>query len=263
MAFRARGKEIINSIASVSTAKLPLYKKLWENPNPTSAFAAQTITLLSDDYDFLLWVGMYMINYPREIGAVISKKGDGAHFSYIAANNFRARSIERLSDTSFSIGAATTSVGGATASENNNMCIPLAVYGFKKEVDIQSVIASVSTDANKCMMSDGVTSVEQAIDKTKWRYLGQTIGNAEITIPAEAEEVICISGFSSTYMDFHFLTMMDDINVARKGYYASGTNNDVFLFRWMKATRKANMVSFNAAGTDYTASTITKWYVKG
>jgi hypothetical protein len=95
-----------------------------------------------------------------------------------------------------------------------------------------------------------------------WKYLNQTIGNAEIEIPAEAEEVCCISGFSVTWMDFHFLTMMDDINVVRKGYFISGTNNDIFLFRWIKATRKANMVSFIAGGTDYTASCITKWYYK-
>ena len=95
----------------------------------------------------------------------------------------------------------------------------------------------------------------------EWKYLGQTVGNAEIEIPAEAEEVICISGFSASWMDFHFLTTMDDINVVRKGYYDSGSNNDVFLFRWTKSTRKASVPSFKAAGTDYTASCITKWYI--
>jgi hypothetical protein len=95
----------------------------------------------------------------------------------------------------------------------------------------------------------------------EWEYLGQTVGSAEIEIPAEAEEVCCISGFSTTWMDFHFLTTMDDINVARKGFYLSGTNNDVYLFRWTKATRKASLVTYTFAGTDYTSSCTTKWYI--
>lgn len=153
MALRARGKQIINSIASVSTAKLPLYKKLWENPNPTSAFAAQTITLLSDDYDFLMVVYETSLNGTTDVN--ISTKGNSIQLSSSGATAPIYRIMDYVSVTSYSVGA---SYYGGTESDIYN--VPLVIYGFKKDVDISSVIASVSTEASKCMMSDGVTNVE-------------------------------------------------------------------------------------------------------
>ena len=53
-----------------------VYTKLWENPNPTSAFVAQTITLASDDYDFLFFDYAYVANGKR-FTSITSKGCDG------------------------------------------------------------------------------------------------------------------------------------------------------------------------------------------
>lgn len=170
MAFRARGKEIINSIASVSTGKLPLYKKMWENPNPTSAFAAQPITLLSNDYDFLLCIyRRYSTANPESV--VISEKGTDfdieANYATSGGARVHTRSASiQNSGLTVSWSDSLVATGTTASSTNNNGCVPVAIYGFKKDVDIQSVIASVSTEASRCIMSDGVTNVEDAIESS-------------------------------------------------------------------------------------------------
>lgn len=96
----------------------------------------------------------------------------------------------------------------------------------------------------------------------EWEYLGQTSGNAEIVIPDEATEVIAQCTVSSTTVQFQFATIQDDINVTRQGFYSGANNYMVAMFKWIKSTRKANLYSFNFAGTDYTSSATTKWYIK-
>lgn len=101
--------------------------------------------------------------------------------------------------------------------------------------------------------------------KTEWSYLGQTTGNAEITIPDNATEVIgyaTSSSATSVGYQFHFVIVQDDISYARYGYYASSNNYGFCAFGWTKNTRKAWLQAHTNKSTDYTASTITKWYIK-
>ena len=153
---------ISTALTTASNTKLHMFYKLWENPDPSVSFATQTITLASEDYDFLLIVARYKNNGPRIADSIILPKGVNGFISFADTVGTTAtniyRSINRNSDTSYTFTDAY--LNGAVS---NVMLIPTAIYGFKKSVDINAIVSSVSTDADKCMMSDGVTSVEQEI----------------------------------------------------------------------------------------------------
>lgn len=97
-------------------------KLLWENSDPTSAFASQTITLASGDYDLLIFVG-------RDSGYIISTicpKGLNALLNAVVGNLRSNRLCTYISDTSYIIGQ-----GYDATVVNNDRSIPVAVYGIK------------------------------------------------------------------------------------------------------------------------------------
>ncbi len=98
--------------------------------------------------------------------------------------------------------------------------------------------------------------------KSEWSYLGQTTGNAEITIPENATEVIGYCLYSTNIGSvFHFITIQDDLWV-RQGYYHNSTNYGTWIFKWVKSTRRASTNVFQEIGTDKISQTTTKWYIK-
>lgn len=141
-----------------------MYVKLWENPNPSASFVAQDITLASDDYDFTFWV---YAPYSGRIDSKTIPKGASALLDqttgYRGNENIRIRGINYVSDTKYSIEDG--KLGQATETTANNICIPLVIYGFKKSLDITAIVSNVSTDATRCIMSDGVTNVEDAVEE--------------------------------------------------------------------------------------------------
>ena len=114
---------------NAKTSGLTRMTKLWENPALTASFSAQTVTLASDDYDFLLWIH-------SESGSVICPKGKNAllNRSTISSGSYTT-TIERncvyVSDTEYSIAGAYVQNSNSTRSNNNAYMIPLAVYGIK------------------------------------------------------------------------------------------------------------------------------------
>lgn len=156
--------------------------KLWENPNPTAAFTAQNITLASDNYDFLLWIYGTTSTNPK--GSVIAPKGTGSVLlsSGLTNSTHGVTNVQRtavyVSDTEYSVSAGTLGRPSGTYSEDNTVCKPTIIYGFKKSLDITAIVSNVSTDASKCMLSDGVTNVEDALS-------GLLTTNAQ-TLPAQS-----------------------------------------------------------------------------
>lgn len=147
--------------------EIPFLTKLWENPDPTSEFAAQTINLASSDYDFLMFTYRYVTTDSLDLSKTF-KKGDKVVLDCSFATSAGARAFTRLinytSDTSLTAGQAQYATAGTAATIANNFLIPLAIYGLKKSYDIEDVaIANVSTSATQCIMSDNVTTVENAI----------------------------------------------------------------------------------------------------
>lgn len=104
---------------------------LWENPNPTADFTAQTITLSSSDYDMLeiLYrsnaVGGIYFGGNRKI-----LKGYGTQLDWnsISSTNRWSRRMTPVSDTAFSVGDSTLVNTGALT---NDQCVPLYIIGYK------------------------------------------------------------------------------------------------------------------------------------
>jgi hypothetical protein len=157
------------------TVSIDLMTKLWENPSPTSSFAAQNITLSSDDYDMLMYVFKVDANTTR-CCSEITMKGFGTTLSIAEFNNTssssRTRYINYTSDTVFNV-----SDGYINGTKNNSIIIPYQIYGIKTtaSVKISAIAESVSTSADKCMLSDGETSVEDALNGFKFYPTGTSI----------------------------------------------------------------------------------------
>lgn len=115
-------------------------KLLWKNPNPNNSFGAQTITLSSSDYDYLIFLCRFQSG--MQIISQITLKGCGTLFgvgwdynggsgnTYYSAG-FR-RTFSRNSDTSFSVSDCYIRQGSSTTNyTNSNNIVPLYVYGGK------------------------------------------------------------------------------------------------------------------------------------
>jgi hypothetical protein len=90
------------------------------------------------------------------------------------------RSFAKISDTRFSVADAYKTWYN-TSSADNTLCIPIAIYGIKQKINISlsAIAMDVSTSASKCMLSDGETSVEDALT---WKYIGTASGNNKVAV---------------------------------------------------------------------------------
>jgi len=165
--------DILDPPSVDGTISAELIKKLWENPSPSSNFSQQQITLSSSDYDFLLWVYRTVKN-ADVTKSEVSTKGYGVLLDATVSNsssNLRTRSIGYMNDLNFWVDQNYTS----TTTVDNGCNIPIAIYGIKSTINLKlSAIASdVNTAADHCMMSDGVTSVEDKIDELNEEFAMQ------------------------------------------------------------------------------------------
>lgn len=105
---------------------------LWTNPNPTSDFSGQNITLGSDDYDVLVW------HYRNDVQSNLcfsqqTLKGYGTQLDFLStASGSRqwSRRIIRNSDTSFTCWDC-VKIDGSSTTNDNSQCVPLYVIGYK------------------------------------------------------------------------------------------------------------------------------------
>ncbi len=100
---------------------------LWENPSPTSAFAAQNITLSSSDYDYyiLIWCTN---NTNTQYLSNVSLKGKGCFLNwgyYSNTMNYFTREISYVNDTTLSI------LNSAGTESRNDRIVPIKIIGFK------------------------------------------------------------------------------------------------------------------------------------
>ena len=194
-------RAMIKDVPGVNgTVSAELLKTLWVNTSPTAAFAAQNITLSSDDYDLLIWVFRFASTVSNDVSA-ISVKGDGLTVDTTQTSGSGVynvcRSITRSSDASFAVSAGTIQFAGQTQSTDNARLVPLVVYGLKKSIsfDISALISNVSTDASKCMLSDSETSVENALTATNISSsvsFGSTVTNGDKTVWKQGKLVIVV-----------------------------------------------------------------------
>lgn len=210
--------DIVNAPWASGHIPVELIKTLWTNPNPTSAFAAQDITLASDDYDYLLLSYIYHTDYTIWGLSDIVTKGRGflLHFSY--AGRDWSRTITRTSNTVLHVDAGQEMDVG-----NNNACIPVAIYGIKSSVtvDVSGIVANVSTDASKCMLSDGVTNVEDTLS-TKINKSGDTM-SGNLTIGTTSRGELSLAGNNPSYNGRFYNSSIDALT-SNRSY--SIPNND-------------------------------------
>lgn len=105
--------------------------KLWENSNTENTFSPQTITLLSDNYDYLIWFYFDDVanNYSMSRECL---KGSGTVFNHSFAGSITnvSRTIVRTSNTQFSIQQCQSVTPSGTTTTNDRL-IPAVVYGGK------------------------------------------------------------------------------------------------------------------------------------
>lgn len=172
----------------------------WQNPNPTSSFAGQQITLDTDDYDEIeIW-------YNSTSGNVIKggcRKTDSVTSTTMALttpNSYTStlvRNCTRNSDTKWTFSDAYSQNANGARSADNSKMIPLCIYTKKNDLTakIKAIAHDVSTDASKCMMSDEQTSVEDAIGNINgWTLAGNVTSTSlvTVTVPATAKEILAV-----------------------------------------------------------------------
>ena len=122
-----------NIVAAINSS---LIKSLWQNSRPASDFAAQSITLDSNDYDFLLFFfvdgagfGMTIKGQNYQHGFADTYNG-GSDTSYYCASYKRV--FAYVNETQINISDCTVKYGNSTTTTTiNSACKPLAIYGGK------------------------------------------------------------------------------------------------------------------------------------
>ena len=170
--------DVVGVPGADGTVSFDLMTKLWENPSPTSSFAAQDITGLTTLKDYDLYVATFKLSTTATsyITLIVFDNmmnyANYTHASNTASQGTAARVRGFLVDKSqnkITFEDALYGYTGYVNTTNNTLCIPFAVYGIKtsKTVEIKAIAPEVSTSASKCMMSDGETSVEDAIEEVE------------------------------------------------------------------------------------------------
>lgn len=146
--------------------QVDLITKLWENPDTSQSFTPQNITLSSGDYDMLMVEYRYSTSYNYKASSTFVGRG---YLGLAASSSGGAvgiyRQVSTVDATHISVSNANISIGAQAETVLNNYCIPATVYGIKttQTIRINAIASDVSTSADKCMLSDGVTSVNKAL----------------------------------------------------------------------------------------------------
>ena len=159
--------DIVNAPGADGTIDADLMDLLWTNSSPTAAFAAQTISLNLSGYESVKIVFRRMTADSYCITYEVEKNAGATYVSmmWVQNSNEIVRIINSVTDTGVNFGKGIDQSGA----DNNGYLVPLKIYGIKKTVNlkINAIASDVSTSANKCMMSDGETSVEDEITELK------------------------------------------------------------------------------------------------
>lgn len=118
---------------NAKTSGLTRMTKLWENPAPTASFSAQTVTLASDDYDFVDVYAKVYSNQERYIWARIQKNTAGYIEMGEPSSNgadVRAR-LATLSGTSLTFDSGRWARNGVASTVMDSTLIPTVAYGIK------------------------------------------------------------------------------------------------------------------------------------
>lgn len=111
-------------------------KLLWTNPNPTSSFASQTVTLSSDDYDMLEIFYYDYVGTNNMYSTKLIKGNSGnlmAMFQYNDHGYIGSRKVLYNSDTSymFTNGVTIVQSDNFNRAGTGEWCVPIYIIGYK------------------------------------------------------------------------------------------------------------------------------------
>jgi len=239
--------QITNVPGTDGTISANLFTKLWENPSPTSAFAAQNITLASGDYDFLAIITNYCMYW--------FEKGQNCRMSVSQTSSSSSvtvvfRNVTYDSDVSLSIAAGYVQSSGSSRSVDNSILVPTAIYGIKKTISLKitAIAPTLSTSADHCMLSDGVTSVEDKIKEKcpqgiDWTNRQALVINTDFVVPSDGYVVVSCGRTNGNYVAFKI-----DGNTVAIMSYVTGMSSSTVL-RQCISVYKGMTVKFEATST--------------
>ena len=161
----------------------------WTNQSPTSNFPSGDITLDTDDYDeFEIWFNVVS-------GFVLKVSGRKTSEKVMATTQVTtpssytttySRNITKVSDTKWTLADCSSQASTSSRQTDNSKMIPLFVFTKKDSntAQITSIATGVSTLAENCMLSDGVTSVEDVLTATT-ANTKQSLGNISTYTPTK------------------------------------------------------------------------------
>jgi len=141
-----------------------IFKKLlWNNPSPTTAFPAQTLSFDLSKYDAVIIRCSWQTNYNTDtqkryqLFNYVPKDGAEHTISSCLGTSGSSLSANRRQATVTDSGI-TFSAGWAGGSDNNNVIIPIEIYGYVYEPDI------AEPDKRKFILKDGLFQGTRGID---------------------------------------------------------------------------------------------------
>lgn len=155
---------IINCPWADGDVSVDLMTKLWENPSPTSAFAAQTIAVDLSGYDLTLILANSGVS---AIATNVIGKSVYLNEAVAAANTevITRRRLGTINNNGIAFNDAYRAGHSASGSVDNTLLVPYRIYGIKltATVKINAIAMDVSTSADKCMLSEN-ESVKDRVD---------------------------------------------------------------------------------------------------
>ena len=132
MAFgtEANAAEALVNLGGVSM------EPLWENASPASVFAAQTIPLILNGYEYVLVRYLYSTDYQDIDQIAIVKVGRDAYLTFtgaVSTNIYLSQRTISVGSDSVAFGAPVYKTYASTSSPtaNNKYCIPVEIIGIK------------------------------------------------------------------------------------------------------------------------------------
>lgn len=197
---------------------------LWENPNPTSSFAAQTISLDLSNYDMVLiesrfhTSSYYDANFSRKIIEVgkrdtleVLQTPNASSVAYTMYNATR-HVITSNSDVYFSDGKyKNVTVSNAAFTSDNSYCIPQKIYG----------ISRYNYFEEKKKKPDLIYSGSPAANSTNNLITGKKFSDYDM--------LYVVIGGSGNY--FNMTIMMDDfvkVNNETRNWWIDNNSNSIW-----------------------------------
>ena len=214
----------------------------WTNPNPTTDFGTQEITLNTDgDYDFVRYEFLNGRSYatPRNLSMDV-QKGENTDLACPALNGSASyttqylRVVTQTSDTKVTFMDCYAQNSNGTRTTNNSFCIPTKIWVYKKNptAKVTAIASSVKTNAQNCMMSDGVTSVEDAINRGSVSVTADGVKNYTQLLNA----LFAITDKSKITNDSIFVFRYNDSNNTKAYFHITESSNNYLVYARLSAS---------------------------